>query len=164
MSDIKPNIPDKIIVHHDGVSRVGPSFDIINEYHKGREFPLSSLGHYVGYHYWIEADGTVRQARIESEEGAHTFGQNFSSVGIGMAGNFDVEWPSLPQIEALSKLMSEVANRHGIQPLAIFPHRHFANKTCYGSRLDNNWARELFIKYERARMDKAEHDISIGVQ
>jgi len=158
------NKPDKIVVHHDGASREGDSFGVINEFHRGREFPLSSLGFYAGYHYFIERTGVVVKAREEHEEGAHTIGQNFSSVGIGLAGNFDTEWPTLEQIGALKSLMSQVANRHNIQPTAIYPHRHFANKSCYGSRLDFNWARLLFIDYELERIAAARKQIDLGIQ
>lgn len=157
------NKPDKIIVHHDGVTRDGPSFDIINEYHKSRDFPVSSMGFYVGYCYLIEKDGTVKQARTEDEEEAHTVGQNWSSIGICMAGNFDVEWPTLQQQEALSKLMYEVATRHNIQPNSIYPHRHFTEKSCYGSRLDFHWAQNLFIAYARSVLDTAENNIKVGI-
>ncbi len=158
------NNPDKIIVHHDGVIRVGPSFDIINEYHKTRDFPVSSLGFYCGYHYFIEYDGTVVRARLDTETGAHTIGQNNSSVGIGMAGNFDVEWPTLQQEQALSKLLSEIANSYNIQPNPVYPHRHFAQKTCFGSRLGFHWAAKLLIAEERRRIDAAEQAIENGLQ
>ena len=35
----------------------------VNEYHRGRDFPQSSLGYFVGYHYLIERDGRVSMPR-----------------------------------------------------------------------------------------------------
>ena len=130
----------KIIVHHDGVSRKGPSFAIVNEYHKSIGFPISSLGYYVGYHYWIERDGKTIQARSEDEVGAHTRGQNYTSLGVGLAGNFDKELPTKEQVDALGKLLDRLCTEHTIPLGQIFPHRKYAEKTCYGSRLTNNWA------------------------
>lgn len=133
------NEPIKIILHHDGVSRSGPSFDIVNHFHQSKEFPLSSLGFYVGYHYWIEKDGSTRQARADEDIGAHTVGQNNISIGIGLAGNFDVEQPTNEQISSLGKLLSELVTFHKIEKDHIYPHRKFAEKTCFGSKLPDNW-------------------------
>jgi len=144
--------PKQIVVHHDGVSRKGPSFGIIDEYHKGQHFPLSSLGFYVGYHFFIERDGTTIQARKENELGAHTLGQNYTSLGIGLAGNFDKEMPTDEQVAALGALLSRLCFAHAISHGQIFPHRHFNPKTCYGMLLSDSWAREVFAKYEYGRI------------
>lgn len=146
------NKPDQIIVHHDGVSREGPSFAIVNEFHKSRDFPLSSLGFYCGYHYWIERDGQVIAAREETEEGAHTVGQNRTSIGIGLAGNFDVEMPTEAQVEALGGLLSVYCRGYNIPPDRIFPHRHYAGKSCYGTLLSDNWAASVYLRHEIRRL------------
>jgi len=140
--------PDQIIVHHDSVSRAGPSFVIVNEFHRTKDFPLSSLGYYVGYHYWIESDGTVRQARAENEVGAHCIGQNYNAIGIGLAGNFDADYPTGKQKDALGKLMSEICARHLLSKERIFPHRKYSSKTCYGKLLNDTWARDLLRNWE----------------
>lgn len=142
------NFPIELIVHHDGVSRTGPSFDIINEFHKSKGFPLSTLGFYVGYHYWIERDGTLRQARAEYEIGAHTVGENLRSIGIGLAGDFDVELPTDAQVQTLGTLLTSLSWKYQIAATHIFPHRRFATKTCYGSRLCDTWAAEVCLKQQ----------------
>ncbi len=144
--------PKQIIVHHDGVSRKGPSFDIVNDFHKGQHFPLSSLGFYVGYHFWIERDGKTIQARKEDEIGAHTLGQNYTSLGIGLAGNFDKEQPTDEQVAALGALLSRLCFAHAIAHDQIFPHRHFNPKTCYGMLLSDTWAQEVYAKFEHGRI------------
>ena len=142
------NTPVEIIVHHDGVSRSGPSLQIINDFHRTRDFPISALGFYVGYHYLIERDGLIIQTRREDEEGAHCIGHNFKSVGIGLAGNFDVETPTLYQITALGKLVTDIRYRWTIEVHAIVPHRLYAQKTCYGSLLSDHWAAIVGLKHE----------------
>lgn len=141
--------PDQIIVHHDSVSRAGPSFAIVNDFHRTRDFPLSSLGFYVGYHFWIERDGTVRQARAENEVGAHTIGQNYNAFGIGLAGNFDAEQPTDAQTAALGELMSGLCARHLLSKERIFPHRKYSTKTCYGKLLSDTWARDVLRDWEK---------------
>jgi len=142
--------PDQIVVHHDGVSREGPSFAIVDAFHESEGFPISSLGYYVGYHYWIERDGTARQARAENELGAHTRGQNYTALGIGLAGCFDTEDPTDAQVAALGELLSALCTRHAISHDRIFPHRKYANKTCYGSRLSDAWAHDVLAEHEKA--------------
>lgn len=142
------NQPKWIIVHHDGVSRPGPSFSIINEYHKSKGFPASLDGYYCGYHYFIERDGCVLQARDTDEEGAHTVGQNLSSIGIGLAGNFDAELPTARQVQSLGVLLSRIRAQYKLPYAAIVPHRKFAQKTCFGSKLPDGWAATLCILYD----------------
>lgn len=154
--------PEQIIVHHDGVSRDGPSFAIVNDFHKGEHFPISSLGYYVGYHFWIERDGTVCQARTESEIGAHTIGQNYTALGIGLAGNFDKEDPTDAQVKSLGELLSRLVNTYGIPQAKIVPHRTYSPKTCYGSRLDDTWAQAVFLQFEHSRITAACSELGIG--
>jgi len=147
------NKPTQIIVHHDGVSRDGPSFGIINEYHRTRGFPISSLGYYVGYHFLIERDGQLKAARLLTDEGAHTKGQNFNSIGICLAGNFDVEMPTVEQKWRLGELISVLLLAFPIADTDIYPHRHYAEKSCYGDKLSDTWARRVYLEHEHARIE-----------
>ena len=155
--------PSQVIVHHDGVSRKGPSFDIVNQYHETQRFPKSSLGFFVGYHFWIERNGLLRQARSETEIGAHAQGQNYTALGIGLAGNFDKEMPTKEQIATLGQLLSRLCFTYSIPHDRIFPHRHYASKTCYGSLLDATWAQGVFLQYEQARIATTLAELGIGV-
>lgn len=144
------NTPKYIIVHHTGGSDANPlqdssgfTFDQCNELHKQRFNFVSSLGWYVGYQYFIDKYGTVKQGRADNEEGAHTIGLNNSSIGICLAGNFDATMPTPAQITALTNLLKAKMAQHGILPTNIKPHRAFANKTCYGKKLADDWAKNL---------------------
>ena len=61
--------PKHIVVHH---SASNANFAQVNAYHKQRWGFKSSLGYYAGYHYFIEKDGKLTQARKDTEEAAHT--------------------------------------------------------------------------------------------
>ncbi len=155
------NVPKTLIVHHTGGSNADPlsdssnfTFDQCNDLHK-QEFNMrSSLGWYVGYHYYISKDGSVRQARADTDEGAHTIGQNSSSLGICLAGNFDATYPTEGQITSLTILLTQKTLQYSIPLENIVPHRHYATKTCYGNRLPDNWASMLIMtkeqKFQRA--------------
>lgn len=145
------NVPNKIIVHHTASEAPGAQFELVDGWHKERDFLLSSLGFYVGYHYLIEKDGNLRTAKREWEEGCHTIGQNLSSIGICLAGNFDVEDPTSGQIATLGDMLVSVVNRYGLDPHEIWPHRAYAQKDCYGTRLGDDWARAVYFKHEITR-------------
>lgn len=142
--------PQYIFVHHTGGSDANPlqdssgfTFQQCDELHKQRFDLISSLGSYVGYQYYIEKDGSVHQARKDDEEGAHTIGYNFNSIGICLAGNFDATLPTNAQIDALRTLLQQKTAQWGIPLTNIHPHRWAANKTCYGTKLSDTWASEL---------------------
>lgn len=146
------NNPNKVILHHDGVSRSGDSFDVINQAHADRGFPKSQLGFFVGYHYFIERSGAIRQAREHSEEGAHAIGENHSSIGIGLAGNFDEELPTQAQVDSLGTLLYQMRLEFGINENKIFPHRKYADKTCFGTKLPDEWG-GLVLNYYMAKLN-----------
>lgn len=142
--------PQYIFVHHTGGSDADPkqdssgfTFAQCNELHKQRFDMISSLGSYVGYQYYIDKDGTVHQARTDTEEGAHVIGYNFNSIGICLAGNFDATLPTDAQVRALKALLQEKTVQWDIPLTNIHPHRWAANKTCYGQRLSDTWASDL---------------------
>ena len=135
-----------LIIHHSAVSRDKNPDQFIanNEYHKKKWNFKSSFGYYLGYHYEISAAGIIKQARSESEEGAHTIGRNQDSIGVCLDGNFDIETPTLEQIKSLTELLKEL---HGRSSKAqIVPHRRFAQKSCYGKLLSDDWANNLINK------------------
>lgn len=150
------NVPRQIIVHHTAAVAPVPQFDAINEWHKAREFPLSSLGYYVGYHYVIEKDGTTRQARKDDEGGAHAIGANFNSIGICLVGDFDIELPTEAQIIALGALIESKQHEHSLPVDAVYPHRHVSNTGCFGSRLPDDWAIQVLAWFELAKAANVE--------
>ena len=139
-----------IIIHHIGGTDLNPSFDtsnqsfeVVNEYHRQKWDFKSAFGFYLGYQYFIDKYGKVTQARRDDETGAHTIGQNNSSIGICLAGNFDVTLPTPEQVEALKVLVISLKDKYNIRLENIVPHRHFAKKTCFGTLLSDDWLVKL---------------------
>ena len=139
-----------IIVHHAGGTDSAPLADSSNYTvamcdadHKARFNMLSSLGHYCGYTYFIDKAGVVTQTRKDGEEGAHTIGYNSNSIGICLAGNFDVFKPTEAQIISLTKLLKEKSAQYNIPAANIVPHRKFSPKSCFGKLLSDTWAADL---------------------
>lgn len=127
--------PKRIIVHHSADGQTAHQFDKINAYHKTLDFPISNLGFYVGYHYVIEHDGSIRAARSEDEIGAHDTGENLNSVGICFAGNFNETSPTVEQVKAYAELVHEIRGTWRIPIIHIEPHRLDDTTDCPGTRI-----------------------------
>jgi hypothetical protein len=148
-------VPKYVIVHHSGVESKRPQFDAINVAHQEREFALSRLGFYVGYHIVIERDGTVRRARQDLERDCDALGRNFDSLSVCLAGNCDVIAPTDAQQRALAALLSEWCRKYRIEAKDIYPHRHFAATSCPGAKCTDIMPRALFLQYEINRLKNA---------
>lgn len=142
--------PSKIILHHSGGVDANPLQDSSNYTveqcnldHKARFDFISSMGSYVGYQYFLDKQGIVTQCRKDDEEGAHTIGQNKSSIGICMAGNFDLTLPTMSQEMSLRSLLKRKVKEWNIPENMILPHRIYAKKTCYGRNLSDTWGQKL---------------------
>lgn len=141
-----------LIIHHVGgidsnakASTQNQTFEQVNEYHRQKWDFKSSLGFFIGYHYFIDKSGKITQGRADTDEGAHCIGFNTASLGISLAGNFDkgVDTPTEAQINSLKKLLKEKQAVYNIPISNIVAHRKFAVKTCYGNSLTDTWARDL---------------------
>lgn len=144
MERIKPR---RIIVHHSADRSTGSQFANIDAYHKSRGFPRSSLGFYVGYHYVIEHNGTIRQARVDDEIGAHDTGENLNSVGICLTGNFSIDDPTTAQKLSYAQLVHELRQQWAIPIIHIEPHRWDDKTECPGTRLLDEAFIYMYLDY-----------------
>lgn len=144
--------PKNIIVHHTASARDTTTVQAVDRYHRDKDWgggaraPKSSRGWYVAYHYFIEANGTVTQCAEDIEIRWHAAARNIDSMGICLAGWFDDGHDSLPtaaQVKSLTELLKFKSKQWGIPADRIYPHRKFANKTCYGLHMGNDWAANL---------------------
>ncbi len=127
------NTRDWIIIHHTASSATltGHQFDAVRKYHIGKGWGG------IGYHWFVEYDGTIRAGRPEDQAGAHCkqWLMNYRSVGICLAGDFDEQDPSEAQLDALTALLTDVQLRNGIHDGKVKLHRDYASyKTCPGTR------------------------------
>lgn len=143
------NKPVKIIVHHTGGTDLNPLADTSHHTAKMiKKWHLAKGWDDIGYNWVIERDGNVVKGRDESKSGAHTVGHNSNSIGICLSGNFDATLPTKAQEASLKKLLVEVMQRYNIKSDAIYPHRRFAKKTCFGNKLSDDWARLLVEQFD----------------
>lgn len=101
----------------------------------------------IGYNYFIENTGEIFEGR-GMYVGAHAKGYNKYSIGIAMAGNFDVTVPTEKQIKALIKLTTELMKKYDIEANKVLGHRELpqVEKTCPGELFNMDEFREVLIK------------------
>lgn len=142
------NQPTKIITHTSASGTGTTAVDISNwHFDRWGGYSPSKRGgatKYAGYHIVIEWDGTVVHCRNYDEEGIHCKGQNFSSIGVCFVGNGDLHYPSDAQKAAWKQLFPVIHNMYpNITFNDIYPHRKYANKTCHGKLLSDNYYTNL---------------------
>lgn len=146
--------PLNIIVHHTAsVATLGKlQLQAVNTYHKNKDWgngariPKSSLGWYVAYHYFIDTNGALTQCADATELRWHAAERNIDSIGVCLAGRFDKGYNTVPtaaQTNTLRMLLLGLTQKYGIPANRIYPHRKFAQKTCYGNNLPDDWASKL---------------------
>lgn len=131
----------KFVVHHTG-EYVNPNVPAIK---KDPFKTMRSIYSYhtvtlgwgdIGYHYVIDKDGNIYEGRSGGPRaiGAHTAYHNAGSIGISLMGNFQVEEPTKSQLESLSLLIADHAQRFGIDPLASSYYLQQNSKNISGHR------------------------------
>jgi len=103
------NEPTKIILHQAGISHC--SIYDLNSMHKKKR--MSG----IGYHYFIQKDGSVLRGRREEAQGGHCAGQNRSSIGICFEGDYNKDTMPKEQIQGGIDLIDEIRNRRGNLPV-----------------------------------------------
>lgn len=66
----------------------------------------------IGYHFLIQPDGTIDEGRPIKYVGSHCAGNNSSSIGIALVGDFRKTKPTLFQLESLEMLVEELKQKY----------------------------------------------------
>ena len=124
---------NRIIVHHTGT---GTDRDMsAAEIHRLHRDSFGWAG--IGYHYVIRKNGTIERGRGWNMVGAHASGNNGDSVGICVAGNFDVGSPTEAQIRSLTNLLTALCGMYNLIPdeMGVMGHRDVNATSCPGNML-----------------------------
>ncbi len=94
----------------------------------------------IWYNFIIDPWGNIYEwkAGWEWVVGAHLKYNNISSIGIALAGNFDIDKPTQEQIQALEKLWAVLATKYNINPYTLVDfHRKWWDKYPYIEEIKN---------------------------
>lgn len=126
---------EMIVIHHTGFpgeDKDATAMDI----HKFHQETNGWAG--IGYHYLIRKDGMVEQGRRPPMIGAHAYHFNQKSVGICLAGNFDIGKPTEEQMEAVTEMVAWLCMKYRLDPMkkgVVVGHRDLNDTSCPGKNL-----------------------------
>ena len=126
---------EMIVIHHAGFPDTDKDSSA-EEIHKFHQEINGWAG--IGYHYVIRKDGTIEQGRKPLAVGAHAYQHNKNSVGICVAGNFDIGKPNREQMDSLKLLTAWLCQRYKLNPMkkgVIVGHRNLNDTKCPGDNL-----------------------------
>lgn len=108
--ELKRRPKDKVvlIILHHTCSKNADVYSI-NQDHKKRGWAG------IGYHFVIGKDGKVFRGRPTEFIGAHCAGNNTSSIGIALCGDFRKEQPTDEQIKSLKELVKQLRAEYPIR-------------------------------------------------
>ena len=133
--DRDTRIIDKIIIHCSASDNPAhDSIEVVRSWHRARLFDD------IGYHFFIDKRGRVKNGRPITKVGAHCSGQNVASIGICLSGRYNFKEV---QFKAAYNLIKDLMHIYSIKKGSVFPHKAFTNnKTCPNFSLDKIWAFE----------------------
>jgi len=120
---------EKVIVHHSASGSAVTTVEKIDRWHKDRGWSG------IGYHYVIYPDGSVNKGRHINKTGAHCRGHNTGSIGICVAGNFEIEPVTDTQKAGLFDLIEELLEKYQLSWFDVYGHRELGNSLCPGEAL-----------------------------
>lgn len=149
------NIIDKTTPSHAGLNDNSPKYIVVHHAASGTGFTVDDcINFHVekrgwewgGYTYFIEWDGSVYQMRPDTTHGAHAPGYNKKSIGICLAGNFDLMKPSRKQESSLRQLILFIQNKYSIPTEKIILHRDTKDTACPGKNITSEYIHTLLLQ------------------
>ena len=121
---------NKIIVHHTATPRRDRyNMEWCNRLHKSNGWLM------IGYHFYIEHDGTLSPGRPLGMKGAHSKGNNSDSIGVAYVGGKHEGEDTCTITEAQWLTLQKVCNAFRVlygDNIPIHGHRMYGNTFCPG--------------------------------
>lgn len=126
-----------ITVHHDGMEpfaatnrqSVAEHLETIRTLHRNQGWGD------IGYHYAVDRAGRVWEARPLRYQGAHVKDRNPGNIGIVALGNFDEQFPSDAQLEALNRHVHRLMRTYRVPVSRVLTHQEWSPTACPGKHL-----------------------------
>ena len=89
----------------------------------------------IGYHFVIDRDGRLWEARPIKYQGAHVKYHNKHNVGVMCLGNFMKQQPSRPQVDRLGQTLKKLMAIYQVPVHRVYTHRELMPTLCPGNNL-----------------------------
>jgi N-acetylmuramoyl-L-alanine amidase CwlA len=125
---------NRITVHHDAIMPV-PSGSYADSL---RRMQLIRTGHLnngwadIGYHFAVDPNGRVWQARPLELQGAHVKNHNPGNIGIVVFGNYEKMRPTQASLDSVEKMVAHSMKRFDVPISQVRTHRELRSTACPG--------------------------------
>jgi N-acetylmuramoyl-L-alanine amidase len=127
----------RITVHHDAIMPV-PSGSYTDSL---RRMQLIRTGHLnrgwadIGYHFAIDPNGRIWQARPLELQGAHVKNNNPGNLGIVVFGNYEKIRPTYATLDSVNKMVAYAMERFNVPLSKVYTHQELRSTACPGRNL-----------------------------
>lgn len=130
---------NRITVHHDAIrsDNIRTQRDAASRLNQVRASHLREGWADIGYHYVIDPQGRVWEARPLGYQGAHVKDKNEHNIGVMCMGNFEMQRPTPQQTAALDAFVASLMQRHRIPASRVYTHQELGQTACPGRNLQN---------------------------
>jgi hypothetical protein len=126
-----------LVLHHTGASRDVTARAIAAEHVNVNGWPG------IGYHYVIDAEGTLFRTQDLTAVSYHARQFNPVAVGIALVGDLSATLPGSAQLERTGDLLASLVADLGLPPTAIRGHREMVPTACPGDTFLSVWKPRL---------------------
>ncbi len=137
---MNPKTINVVVIHHDAVF-MPQRYNTLTRLQKEAEFHVANGWGHISYHFSIDNIGDIYQCLPETEIGYHcgNLAINRKSIAIKLDGNFDVQEPTVKQIQALKDLLIWLTTKRPDLPKVVREsvkgHRDIKATSCPGKNL-----------------------------
>lgn len=144
--NVKPmNGVRRITVHHEGSTVftaqdervVAARIESIRNAHLGRRTKGEPWAD-IGYHYVIDPQGRIWEARSTQYQGAHAEDENEHNIGVMVLGNFERQQPTPAALATLDRFVVEQMRRYNVPITRVFTHQELGRTSCPGRGLQGH--------------------------
>lgn len=127
----------RITVHHDAIMPVpgGAYAESLRRLQLIRTGHLNNGWADIGYHFAIDPNGRIWQARPLELQGAHVKDNNPNNLGIVVFGNYEQIRPTTASLQALDQMIAYGMQRFGIPLSRVYTHQELRPTACPGRNL-----------------------------
>jgi N-acetylmuramoyl-L-alanine amidase len=131
------NAVRRITVHHDAIMPVpsGSYTDSLRRMRLIRTGHLNNGWADIGYHFAIDPNGRIWQARPLELQGAHVKYNNPGNLGIVVFGNYEEIRPTQATLQSVNKMVAYAMERFNVPLSAVKTHQELRNTACPGRNL-----------------------------
>lgn len=131
------NRVNRITVHHDAIMPVpgGAYAESLRRLQLIRTGHLNNGWADIGYHFAIDPNGRVWQARPLELQGAHVKDNNPGNLGIVVFGNYEQIRPTATSLNALDQMIAYAMQRFSVPMSRVYTHQELRPTACPGRNL-----------------------------